>query len=56
MRSQRPAAITAATVICVLNSLGNLAILPADRSPDRLSTRAAWQPWLASSVRMGSGG
>jgi uncharacterized membrane protein len=29
MRSQRPAGITAATVICVLNSLGNLAILPA---------------------------
>jgi hypothetical protein len=29
MRYQRPAALTAATVICVLNSLGNLAILPA---------------------------
>ena len=29
MRNQRPAALTAATVICVLNSLGNLAILPA---------------------------
>jgi hypothetical protein len=29
MRSQRPAAVIAATVICVLNSLGNLAILPA---------------------------
>lgn len=29
MRSQRPAAISAATVIGILNSLGNLAILPA---------------------------
>jgi uncharacterized membrane protein len=29
MRNQRPAALIAATVICVLNSLGNLAILPA---------------------------
>jgi len=29
MRYQRPAALTAATVIGVLNSLGNLAILPA---------------------------
>ena len=29
MRSQRPAALIAATVICILNSLGNLAILPA---------------------------
>lgn len=29
MRHQRPAAITAATVVCVLNSLGNLATLPA---------------------------
>lgn len=29
MRNLRPAALTAATVVCVLNSLGNLAILPA---------------------------
>jgi uncharacterized membrane protein len=29
MSHQRPAALTAASVICVLNSLGNLAILPA---------------------------
>ena len=29
MRNQRPAAVNAAVVICVLNSLGNLAILPA---------------------------
>jgi uncharacterized membrane protein len=29
MRNQRPPALIAATVICVLNSLGNLAILPA---------------------------
>jgi len=29
MRNQRPAALTAATVICVLNSLSNLAMLPA---------------------------
>ena len=29
MRNQRPAALTAATVIGVLNGLGNLAILPA---------------------------
>ena len=29
MRNQRPKVLTAATVICVLNSLGNLAILPA---------------------------
>ena len=29
MRNQRPAPLIAATVICVLNSLGNLAILPA---------------------------
>src|SRR5438270_10002249 len=29
MRYQRPTALTAATVICVLNSLSNLAILPA---------------------------
>jgi uncharacterized membrane protein len=29
MRNQRPAALIAASVICVLNSLGNLAILPA---------------------------
>jgi uncharacterized membrane protein (DUF2068 family) len=29
MRNQRPAALIAATVICVLNSLGNLAILPS---------------------------
>lgn len=29
MRNQRPAALIAATVICVLNSLGNLAILLA---------------------------
>ena len=29
MRNQRPSALIAATVICVLNSLGNLAILPA---------------------------
>ena len=29
MRYQRPTALTTATVICVFNSLGNLAILPA---------------------------
>lgn len=29
MRYQRPTALRAATVICVLNSLGNLALLPA---------------------------
>jgi hypothetical protein len=29
MRYRRPPALTVATVICVLNSLGNLAILPA---------------------------
>jgi uncharacterized membrane protein len=29
LRNQRPSALIAATVICVLNSLGNLAILPA---------------------------
>jgi uncharacterized membrane protein (DUF2068 family) len=29
MRDKRPSTLTAAIVICVLNSLGNLAILPA---------------------------
>ena len=54
MRNQRPKVLTAATVICVLNSLGNLAILPAP-IPRRLSSRAAWQLWPAWSVYSGSG-